>query len=167
MIEDVVKLTELDVNVLDISSLEEKESDQFNDIRHLNEWFSEQANHYDMPLMVGTNQARINAIAEKYGTDYFMWTGTVSLREKNAGGFYSILLGVLFYPATPYLVYRAVKPNYEMLHYAILYDVRTGRRQVLKFDFFNKKHTDDIIKAHLYDTFSQIKNKQKAEAKED
>ncbi|MCC6725354.1 MAG: M48 family metallopeptidase [Saprospiraceae bacterium] len=160
LIEEVVPKTNLKVTVLDVCNLKEKQSDQFNDIRFLNEWFSEQANHYDMTLTQGTNQERVNAIAEKYGTDYFLWTGTVALREKNRGAA-NILYGILLYPTLPYFIYKAVKPNYEMLHYAILYDVRTGRRQVLKFEFFDKKNTDDLVKAHLYDTFNQIKMKDK------
>lgn len=161
LIEEVVPKTKLNVTMLDVSDLKESQSEQFNDIRYLNEWFSEQANHYDMPLTLGTNQAQINAIAEKYGTDYFLWTGTVSLRNKNKAGS-KILLGMLLYPALPYFIYKAVKPNYEMLHFAMLYDVRTGRREVLKFEYFKHKNTDDLVKSHLYDTFNQIKKKGKS-----
>lgn len=160
LIEEVVPKTNLDVTVLDVCNLKDKQVEQFNDIRHLNEWFSEQVGRFDMTLTPGQDQAAVDAIAQKYGTDYFLWTGTVSIRERNNAGL-SIFYGLILYPTLPYFIYKAVKPNYDMLHYAILFDVKTGKRQVLKFDVFDKKDSDGLVKAHLYDTFSQIKMKGK------
>ncbi len=157
LIETAAKPSGLDVVMLDISNLKTSQTDQFNDIRFLNEWFSEQVNHYDLTLTPGSNQALVNAIAEKYGTDYFLWTGVVSLREKNAGAVWKIMAGLVLYPALPFAIYDAVRPYHEMLHYSILFDVRTGKRQVIKFDFYKKNDTDGLVKAHLYDAFRQIK----------
>lgn len=160
IIEELAPKTKLELELLDVSDMKEEETEQFNDIRFLKEWFSEQANHFDMPLTLGTNQAQVNAIAEKYGTDYFLWTGTVSLRQKTKGGA-DIFYGILFYPYLPFAIFKAVKPNYGMLHYSILYDVRTGRREVLKFDYFSKKNSEAMTKAHLFDTFNQINSEPK------
>jgi beta-barrel assembly-enhancing protease len=157
LIEAVVKETDLKVTVLDVCNLKEKQTDQFNDIRFLNDWFSEQVNHYDITLAPGYNQETVDAISKKYGTDYFLWTGTISLREKNRYLGYRILAALTLWQASPYFAYKSFKPKYEMMHYAILFDVRTGKRQVLKFDFFKEQDTDALIKSHLYDTFHQIK----------
>ena len=48
-----------------------------------------------------------------------------------------------------------------MMQYVILFDVKTGKRQVIKFDYFDKQDTNDLVKAHLYDSFAQIKKKRK------
>ena len=67
------------------------------------------------------------------------------------------MAGLVLYPALPFAIYDAVRPYHEMLHYSILFDVRTGKRQVIKFDFYKKNDTDGLVKAHLYDAFRQIK----------
>lgn len=165
LIEEVVKETDLKVTMLDVCNLNEKQADQFNDIRFLNDWFSEQVNHYDITLAPGYNQETVDAISKKYDTDYFLWTGTISLREKNRYLGYRIFAALAAWQASPYFLYKSVKPKYEMMHYAILFDVRTGKRQVLKFDFFKAQDSDSLIKAHLYDTFHQIKKADKEEKK--
>jgi len=152
----------LQTTLLDVRELNENDTETFNDIRYLNEWFAEQSQHFDLTLTPGNQQERIDAIATKYDTDYFLWVGVISLRDKTA---YAQLLYVPLAllsvpPAAPFMLYNAVKPRYEMLHFAILYDVRTGRRQVIKFDTFKKRASDAMMKAHLYDTFSQIKRKE-------
>jgi hypothetical protein len=45
------------------------------------------------------------------------------------------------------------------LQYAILFDVTTGKRQTVKYDYFDHKDSDSVVKSHLYDTFNQITKK--------
>lgn len=161
IIKEVAPKSALKVDILDINNLTDKQVGQYNDIRFLNEWFSEQVSRYNLSLTPSTQQAAIDSIAKKYGTNYFLWTGVVSLREKNKISGMSIAAGLLFYPTLPFVIYNAVKPRYDMMYYAILYDVKTGRRQVLNFDYFNQKDSDAMVKAHLYDVFLQIKLKSK------
>jgi len=152
----------LKTTLLDVHELKENDTETFNDIRYLNEWFAEQTQHFDLTLTPGSQQARIDAIAQKYKTDYFLWVGVISLRKKTPYGqlLYVPLALLSVPPAAPFMLYNAVRPRYEMLHFSILYDVRTGRRQVIKFDTFKKRAADAMVKAHLYDTFSQIKRKE-------
>ena len=159
LIEEVRKGTDLGVKVLDVCDLKKSESEAFNDIRFLNEWFGEQVNHLDLSLTPGSQQAILDSIATKYGTDYFLWTGIVSLREKNRSvSAADVYAGILLWPALPFFAASKLWPRYDMLHFAMLFDVRTGKRQVLKFEYFDKKDSNDLVKAHLYDVFSQIKN---------
>jgi beta-barrel assembly-enhancing protease len=158
LIRDIANEASLKIEVLDVCNLKDNQTETFNDIRFLNEWFSEQVNHYELSLVPGYDQERINKIAQKYGTDYFLWTGVISLREQHKYTALKIIGSlVLFFPITPLVAYYSLKPDYDMLHYSILYDVRTGKRQVLKFDTFDRRETDTVVKAHLYDTFLQIK----------
>ena len=131
LITETNQISNLKITTLDVLNLKGKDTDRFNEIRFLNEWFSEQIVHDDMSLTVGYSQEKINQIAEKYDTDYFLWIGLVSL--------------------------RAVRPKNQMLFFSILYDVRTGKREVIKFDFFKKKDSNTFLKAHLFDTLVQIK----------
>ncbi len=149
----------LKATLLDVSELRESDTETFNDIRHLNEWFAEQAQFFDLTPTPGNQQERIDSIARKYKTDYFLWTGVISLREKTAyKDLLYLPLVMLSTPvAVPLMIYDAVRPRYGMMHFSILYDVRTGRQQVIKFDTFEKRASGAMVKAHLYDTFSQIK----------
>jgi beta-barrel assembly-enhancing protease len=159
LIKEVADASGIEAILIDVHNLKEDETDVFNDIRYLNEWFSEQTSHFDLTLTPGNQQARIDSIARKYGTDYFLWTGAISMRQKHTALDWikipASLIG--FPPFAPILLYNAVTPKYEMLHYAILFDVRTGRRQVLKFDTARQRASDFLLKAHLYDAFLQIK----------
>jgi beta-barrel assembly-enhancing protease len=160
LVTEVAPLSSLKVTLLDVSSLKESQTDRFNDIRMLNDWFSEQLRHYDLSLTPGANQEEIDAIADKYGTDYFLWTGVVSVLDKDIGmkvlaAAVSAILPPLLFLTVPELF----KSNSSTYMYAMLFDVRTGRRQVLKFDKFHKGDTDAFIKAHLYDVIYQISSK--------
>jgi beta-barrel assembly-enhancing protease len=156
LIETAAKAANLQTEVLDVTHLKESQIDVFNDIRFLNEYFSEQNKLSGLSLTPSAQQNRIDAIAKKYGTDYFLWTGTVSLREEPiplGAVFASVLIPIWL----PFAVVDYCTPNYNMMHYAVLYDVRTGRNQTIKADFFDQKDADDLMKSQLYDTFLQIK----------
>lgn len=159
LIETAAEKSGLKVGFLDVEDLKNNQVDRFNDIRLLNDWFSEQLRHDNLSLTPGVNQSDINAIAEKYGTDYFLWTGVISLREKKDNLGLMIAIGVIYPPILPFAIASAVKPDYDMFQYAVLYDVRTGRSQSLKFEYFDKRDSDALVKAHLYDVFWQIKRK--------
>lgn len=146
----------LKVSFLDAQDLKENQSDRFNEIRLLNDWFGEQVRHDNLSPTPGLQQDDINALASKYGTDYFLWTGVISLREKKKNAALVALLGLIYWPVLPIAIAGAAKPEYDMLYYAVLYDVRTGRNRVVKFEYFDKRDSDTILKAHCYDTFVQI-----------
>ena len=152
-IEELAAKAGLDATVLNTESLSKSDLGTFNDIRYLNEWFSEQIEHFDLSLTPGYNQSIVNDIAERYGTPYFLWMGVVSVRIP--GRFVADTHGY------GYTVSGHLRTKYEMLYYAILYDVKTGRRQVLRFSYFQKKDVQGLLRGHFYDTFSQIKKKGK------
>ncbi|MEN9610074.1 MAG: hypothetical protein RLZZ628_888 [Bacteroidota bacterium] len=136
LIEKTAKAANLQTVILDVTHLKDAQIDVFNDIRFLNEYFTEQNKLSGLSLTPGAQQNRIDSIAQKYGTDYFLWIGTVSLRDN---------------PAT---IFAA---RHDMMHYAVLYDVRTGRNQTIKSEFFDDRDSDSLMKSQLYDTFLQIR----------
>lgn len=154
---ELAPLSGLKVQILDVCALRSDQTDRFNDIRMLNDWFYEQVQHLDLSYMPGWNQEQINAIAEKYGTDYFLWTGVIAEREPDPEGIVLTILTSLIVPIlTPFAVYNALKNRQQLLYYAILFDVRTGKREIIKFDFIKRKVSDTLLKAQLYDTMKQI-----------
>jgi beta-barrel assembly-enhancing protease len=136
LIETTAKAANLQTVILDVTHLKASQIDVFNDIRFLNEYFTEQNKLSGLSLTPSAQQNLIDSIAQKYETDYFLWLGTVSLRDN---------------PATIFA------PRHNMMHYAVLYDVRTGRNQTLKSAFFDDRDSDALMKSQLYDTFLQIR----------
>ena len=163
-ITDFVKLAakkaKLDCEVLDVKSLSASQVQKFNDIRYLNEWFSEQADFANLNITPGYNQARIEEIAKRYDTKYFLWTGVISAQQVN-NSWITVPISVFFPPAIPFTTYSAIKPRYHMYYYSILYNVETGGYQLLGYDYFKRKDSDALIKAHVYDSLHQIKRKKK------
>ncbi len=160
-IDDLAKKSKLDATVLDVSDLSTGDTDKFNDIAEVNQYLSQQMDHYDLSLTPGYNQNKINAIAEKYGTEYFLWTGVISLKEKNGGAWAMVGVSVIMPYLLPFTIANAVTPKYDMLYYAILYDVKTGRRSIIKMDYFDKRDSKTILNAHIYDVFHQISSRAK------
>ncbi|MEY4935282.1 MAG: hypothetical protein RIS64_1641 [Bacteroidota bacterium] len=154
LIEQVAKATNLNTTILDVTHLKESQIDAFNDIRFLNEYFAEQNKFSGLSLTPSSQQNRIDSIAKKYGTDYFLWTGTVSMREAKSP---HLLWMIYLWPALPFTLLKRLESGHQMFHYALLYDVRTGRNQVIKSEFFDNKDSDGLMKSQLYDTFLQIK----------
>lgn len=142
------------VKLLDVTQLSPDEVDKFNDVSEVNHFFTQQIDHDDLYLTPSYNQNKVNAIAEKYGTNYFLWTGVISLREKN--NYKPLLVGIFAPYVLPLLIPNVVQPEYDMLYYAILFDIKTGRRSIIKMDYFDKRDSKAILHAHLYDVFHQI-----------
>lgn len=159
LIKQIADKTGMNIEVLDVANLSDKEIEKFNDIRTLNEYFSEQNNRSDLSLTPGIEQAKLDVIAKKYGTKYFLWTGVVSLKEDDTQALYKLATCIIMPYYLPFAIYDLAVPDYDMLQYAILFDVTTGKRQTVKYDYFDHKDSDAVVKAHLYDTFNQITKK--------
>jgi actin-related protein len=157
VMEEVAPVSDLDIEILDVENLRKSHVETFNDIRHLNEWFSEQVRHDDLTLTPGNNQNQIDQIAQTYGTDYFLWMGIITLKGKKKFPIAEAVLGVLYPPVLIMAIAKGLKPNNETMIYAILFDVTSGKREILKYDIYDRKDSGTMLKAHVYDVFAQIK----------
>lgn len=159
LMRESAKLAGLKTVFLDVEDLKENQTDQFNDIRVLNEWFAEQIQFSDLSLTPGLQQSRIDSLANKYGTEYFLWTGAISLMPRNRSVLGPIVGGLFFWPQFPWAIANAANPKYDVLYYSILFDVKTMRRRVIKFEYFKYNDFETVVKAHSYDAFLQIRKK--------
>ena len=159
-IKKIADISSLDATLLDVTDLSTGDIEKFNDIVKVNQYFSQQMSHYDFSLTPGFQQNAINDLAEKYDTDYFLWTGVISLHEEHNGwrGFWG---AVLMPYVIPFSIANLVTPQYDTMYYAILFDIKTGRRSIIKMDYFNKRDTNTILQAHIYDVFFQIAQEDK------
>ncbi len=132
--------------------------ENFNEIRQLKDWLNEQSANSELTSTVGSNQQEINKLLKKYNTKYALLSGIVSIHQPNFTPFL-LPLSALFWPTLPFTVAASVKPAYQMLYYAVLADLSTGDMKVVSLNYFRKRDSDAMMKAHLYHTLRQIKKK--------
>lgn len=155
IIKEVTKLLKLKVVMLDSDNLSKKDVDKFNDLVVIQEWFGQQMENEDDFQMIPFNQERINAIAEKYGVDTFVWTGLMTGKSsKNSWE----LIGQLIFIPTSWL-YTLATPKGESILFSLALDANSGAPRMAVFDFFKKVDHKDILKQRLYDIFWQIQHK--------
>ncbi|MFI5172777.1 MAG: M48 family metallopeptidase [Chitinophagales bacterium] len=155
-------LLKMDIEIIDPLKLEAYDAEKFNDMNELNDWFSEQLDFGNIN-MPGYNQAVVDSLAGKYNTDYFLWTGILSLRDKQnvLGPIIYIALSPLFIPLLPYGIYELVAPEYEFFYLSLLYNVKTHEASVLKFLFLENNDTRAILNSHTYEMLYEISTKPK------
>lgn len=144
-------LVNLNIDILDMKSLNSTDTKKYNDITVLSEWLEQQLGFesFDMPSF---NQGEVNEIAQKYGTDYFMWIGVINKREKKD---FISSLAHFFSPQDRSSSFCS--PKYESLFYAVVYDVRNYDLKMLNISLIKQNDNDDIISAHIYEALLNIK----------
>lgn len=127
------KMAKVHAKVLNVNALTESDADAFNELRVLAEWMSQQNLFGNNLLMKGFNQDMIDAIIQKYGMKYLLFTGVVSIQKSRS----------------------------SFALWSVLFDLESGRYQVIKDDFFSQKDHKNVLNAHLFDVFFQLKSKYK------
>ncbi len=155
-------LLDVDLEILDPLKMSESDANSFNEMNELNDWFSEQLDFGNIN-MPGYNQNMVDSIATAMGTDYFLWTGIVSLRDKQniLGPVIYIALSPFFLPLLPYGVYELIKPEYEFFYLSLVYNVKTREAHVLKFMFLDNNDTRAILNSHTYEMLYQLSSPSK------
>lgn len=148
------------VQVLGVNGLKNTDSGKFNDLRFLTEWFSEQLRMEDMTLTPGMYQEKVDSIAAKYGTEYFVWTGIVAVKSPSLG--YLVKSGIfsILYPAaTPAFLHQGIRSQGGVLYFAIIFNIKTGERSLIKYSHIKNNYNLTYAKLLLYDTILQISKK--------
>ena len=152
----------LSATILDVSGIKGEDAEKFNEIALLNDWFSEQIDFSDLSITPGHHQKEINAIAKKYGTKYFCWTGVVAIHQPISGNNGQPI--VLVSPLK--IVKWLATPKGESITYCVVYNVETGESKLVKYLYSDIKDDAHFLNAQYYDIFLQIKSKSKANSKD-
>jgi len=152
----IAKMAGLKSEILDVEVLKTNQVEKFNDLAILTEWFSNQGDYSDLYTTPSLRQNEVAALVEKYDTKFFCWTGVVSLREKK-----SLLpyIGILVPFTWPVVALHALKNPNECLYYNVVFNVETGQREVVKFQYLDTADSKTVLNMHVYDAFLQIKSK--------
>jgi beta-barrel assembly-enhancing protease len=144
--------------MLDAEGLKTENTELANEISTLNDWLSEISR--SGTGFNGFSQQEVDEIVKKYGTPYILKTGVVSLRKQKSIILAAIAItyAVAIVPI-PLSIYLLAKPEYECLFFSVIYDTRDGSYTVLRYNVFNRKGSKGVLNSFVYDSFYQIKSK--------
>ncbi len=148
---------DLKLTVIDPNNFTNKDVEEFNDFREIQEWFGHQMNMEDDFKMIAFNQERINELTKKYNVDTFVWTGVMTGKKgKNSFD----VIGKFIFNQFSWL-YTMVTPKGESIIFSLALDSETGRARMGSFDYVPYIDHKDVIKQRVYDILSQVKKKRK------
>ncbi|MGL5889764.1 MAG: hypothetical protein ACRC3B_07760, partial [Bacteroidia bacterium] len=150
-----INLTLLDQSVLDTSS-----AAVFNDLNTANRWLTVRDDVRASKAMP-YSQAEMQAMAQKYGTNYFMWTAYIVERSKRS--FTAVrAISLILLPIAPHTAYRLASRSESVTFIAIVYDVSTGKLVYSNSsEMTNQRNTKSRMRLNVYDLMRQISNPKK------
>jgi beta-barrel assembly-enhancing protease len=138
------------IQFLDATGMDTGTVERFNDLMIVSEWFDQRSEFGDNQILPYP-QEQMKAIAEKYGTKYFMWSAYVTQTDKRRGKFFQAL-SIAFAPLAPQLAYRLATPRQDIYFIAIVYDITTGKPVfVQRTNIKDQRATKDRMRLHVYD----------------
>ncbi|MEO8149199.1 MAG: M48 family metallopeptidase [Bacteroidia bacterium] len=153
-------LLDLKMEILSQHKLNQNDAERFNDIAFLNDWIDKRFADIDQEISI-TDRLRLNDLIKKYDTKYFYWGGVINLREKKYFNYVYIILMIYTWPFIPVYAYLLAKPQYETLHYAVVFDLEKGKVAMTNYRIMKKNSTNDVLQSNIYDTLHQIKKSPK------
>ena len=127
------KIAKVNITMLNPTELKDSDSETFNDLRVLSEWMSQQNRFGGNLLMPSFNQKATEKLVKKYKTKYLLFTGIISIKRNRT----------------------------HWVYWSILFNMESGRYQILKDEYYRQKDRRTFMNAHIFDTFFQIKSKRK------
>ncbi len=154
-IRDMAKKAHLSATILDTENLSEKDTETMNEARFLNEWFSQQLDYNDLSPTQGLQQAQVEAIADKYGTDYFMWIGAIDVWKHTWSDVAGLFSCMIMPPVAPLFAIRSTRHHY-LTYFAFIYDVRTAKHEVVLFHSERMTFPKGRLEQLVFDSMNQV-----------
>jgi beta-barrel assembly-enhancing protease len=149
--------------LLSAKLLPEDDAEFFNDLSLISDWLSERLDHSDIGVL-NSECERIKKISEKYGTDYFYFTGIVNVRERNSErylkAFAYVVFGYLIFPI-PLAINEIVKVEYSTSYHNLVLNFDTGEIVLARTISFNNNDSKDFLNSYIYNMMYQMKQKSK------
>jgi hypothetical protein len=150
--QESAKAVGMECEILDPENMDSTDTEKFNDLMIMNDWFSQKGNFKDgdgLPV----EQEQMDKMAQKYGTKYFMWCAYYTNREPRRGTLFRVL-SLAFLPLAPQTAYRLATPREDVYFVAVLYDVQ---RELTK-----QRPTEAKLKLQMYDMMRMLASPKKA-----
>lgn len=150
---------DLDLKVLDSrTDQSDQQTESFNDISLLETWQAEKMMHDEVD-MVGSKYGEIQAMAEKYGTPYFVNMGVISVRARFPQNRY-VPYALAWVPVLwPFLGYETFRHEEVSIVYSLVYDVQEGELIAAPYNAMQAKVKNVMLYNSLYYDLYQMKSK--------
>ncbi|MEM6270103.1 MAG: M48 family metallopeptidase [Bacteroidota bacterium] len=161
MIHETAEAAGLDHDILSNRELEVTDADRFNDLVFIERWIAQYMAMWDEELkMVNLYANEAQAIAEKYGSDHFAYTGMLILtrRKKTSTVLGLVLSGVLIVPL-PFVLIAVLRPRRSVLYLNLVFDVEQNELALEEGRRMRLAPRKYIIKSNLYSSMHQLKRK--------
>jgi hypothetical protein len=145
--------------VIDNKELLNKEVGTFNDIAFLNEWLDERIELGTTVPITTIELSEREALAKKYGTRYFMWTGNLSVIEPDYSRGYKIAMAIGLWPTLPFMLPSIIRGGKFQIYYYIVYDIISNEMVLSDVVSQNQLERNDFLNSQTYYTFKQLKYK--------
>jgi hypothetical protein len=156
-IERSADLVQLPVTLLSKGRMDSMDAELFNDITFLNEWVDQRFRGLEIDMVV-SDRIRLDALIKKYGTDYFVWTGMLTYREKKPFLSY-YLMYALVPPAFPIALYYLLRSNHDSYYFCVCFNLKTGEPEMITYNNFKQRDARDLVNSNVFDSLYQLKRK--------
>ncbi len=122
--------TRLVVTLLDPKSFTTNDVDKYNDLAVVNDWLDERFDHEEDIEILPLETDRTEAIAAKYHTSHFCYTGAYTIREKKQDAGFWLVASILFFPLLAITIPNALIPKSNTYYHTLLYNTKNGKLEV-------------------------------------
>lgn len=144
--------------ILDPEQMDSTDTDKFNDMMILNDWFAQKGNFKEGEALP-VAQEELDRIAQKYGTHYFMWMAYYTNRTPRPK---ASAIGMIFAPLAPIVLTRLFTPYEEVYFVAMVYDITTGKNVWgVQRNMENQQATHSRLKLNIYDMMNTLASPKK------
>lgn len=153
----LAKKVKLNLNILSTKTLKQNDTETLNDISQLDSYLNNrlaQPSNFQVPYL---ERDKMLALAQKYGTDNFMWTGVVSLTDKNLLQYGWLVLAIMYPVSAPFVLPQMITGGNRTLYFSLVYNVKTDEIKLSAMREIENRTTPTILNSHIYDVLSQIK----------
>ena len=151
----------LNIDLLNPKSFSANDVDKYNDMATVNDWMGERLDHDDEMEMLPLETDRMMEVSKKYNTTHFCYTGIYTYKQKRDNRGTIILFSILCYPILPFGVAYALTPEHHTYYYTLMYDVQTGKPDIIRTIHLKSKAKKGYINSIMYDMMQQIKSEKK------
>jgi hypothetical protein len=152
------KKAKLDMEILDSKKLSDSEVEKMNDITELENYISERLEVPSDVQMLYPERERIEMLARKYNTDYFLWTGVVSYDEFRRSKVGLAVMSAVMPFMLPFTLSSLINRGHYTYYFNMMYDVKNDRVKMVNFRQVNCHTGPGILNSHIFDTFEQIRS---------
>lgn len=146
---------QFDSEMLSMHNLEGGDISDFEKMAFLQSWVQERSRHKELSIISPVHN-EILALADSFGTSYFVWVGCIAQQEPRKGKGIVTTVGILFPPMLPYSIWYLVTPKPQTLMYCMVYNATSGTYEVIYPHMIGMKDRPDVIRSATYDLLNQL-----------